>query len=387
MRHWYGVLLAVGLLAACSQAPQGINPQAVVTPEPSVTVEKTAVPSFKRVYRWTIHKAVTDPASGSLTLSAGQSYTLKYAVSLVGTPTDQDFKVSGQVVIKNTGEVPVVLQAPSDALSTGESVALACGVSFPYTLAEGQSLTCTYSQALPDGQSRTNTATVSWTAGDKSGTAQGQASFAFTTPTEVVDGAVDVSDPSATTVSAISGINSEGVISQTYFFERTIRFDACGSYQVENQATFTTRDTKTTGSASATVQVAVPCLGGCTLTQGYWKTHSRYGPAPYDDTWAQIGEDTPFYGSGKTFYQVLWTTPSGGNAYYILAHQFIAAKLNILNGADASAISAAMAWAEGFFATYTPGNVPKSVASQAKSYAATLDSYNNGLIGPGHCSE
>jgi len=27
------------------------------------------------------------------------------------------------------------------------------------------------------------------------------------------------------------------------------------------------------------------------------------------------------------------------------------------------------------------------VASQAKAYAATLDQYNNGLIGPGHCSE
>ena len=28
----------------------------------------------------------------------------------------------------------------------------------------------------------------------------------------------------------------------------------------------------------------------CTLTQGYWKTHSSYGPAPYDVTWAILGD-------------------------------------------------------------------------------------------------
>ena len=37
-----------------------------------------------------------------------------------------------------------------------------------------------------------------------------------------------------------------------------------------------------------TVDVDVPCLGGCTLTPGYWKTHSEFGPAPYDDNWANL---------------------------------------------------------------------------------------------------
>jgi hypothetical protein len=40
------------------------------------------------------------------------------------------------------------------------------------------------------------------------------------------------------------------------------------------------------------IEVMVP--GGCTLTPGYWKTHSKYGPAKYDTTWALKGEDTPF---------------------------------------------------------------------------------------------
>ncbi|WP_135257173.1 hypothetical protein [Thermus caldilimi] len=387
MRYWYGILLAVGLLGACSQAPQGVKPQVAVGA--SVTVEKTAVPEFKRTYRWSMEKKVTDPAGGTLTLAPGQSYLVKYAVSLVGTPTDSDFKVKGTVTIKNTGSVDVLLQALSDTLSTGETVALNCGVSLPYTLPAGQSLSCTYSQDLPNGQSRTNTATVAWSGGGESGTASSQASFTFTTPTEVVDGSVTVADPSATLVNAISGITPEGVISQTYFFERWVKFDLCGEYRVDNTATFTTSDTRTQGSASATVLVNVPCVGGCTLTPGYWKTHSKYGPAPYDDTWAKIGEDTPFYLSGQSYYQVLWTSPSGGNAYYILAFQFIAAKLNVLKGASTTPdVDTALAWAETFFQTYKPSDtLSKALANQAKSYAATLDGYNNGVIGPGHCDQ
>ena len=158
---------------------------------------------------------------------------------------------------------------------------------------------------------------------------------------------------------------------------------------MDNTATFTTNTTQTQGSASASLKVSVPCVGGCTLTQGYWKTHSRYGPAPYDNTWAKIGEDTPFFLSGQSYYQVLWTSPSGGNAYYILAHQYIAAKLNTLNGASTTpAVDGAMTWAETFFNNYKPSDsLDKVTSNQAKGYAATLDSYNNGLIGPGHCSE
>ena len=133
----------------------------------------------------------------------------------------------------------------------------------------------------------------------------------------------------------------------------------------------------------------MPCAGGCSLTPGYWKTHSEFGPAPYDNTWAQLpnGASTPFYLSGKTYYQVLWTPPQG-NAYYILAHAFIAAKLNGLNGANTSVITGALAWSETFFNTYTPSStLSKSLRGLALTYATQLDMYNNGYIGPGHCSE
>ena len=56
------------------------------------------------------------------------------------------------------------------------------------------------------------------------------------------------------------------------------QFNAAGHHgrrlTVEEQAVTTNGDT---GSASWTIDVTVPCAGGCTLTPGYWKTHSSFG--------------------------------------------------------------------------------------------------------------
>lgn len=134
-----------------------------------------------------------------------------------------------------------------------------------------------------------------------------------------------------------------------------------------------------------------PSDGGCTLTQGYWKTHSEFGPAPYDATWAKLsnGASTPFFLSGKTYHQVLGTSV-GGNAYYILAHQYIAAQLNFLNGAAPAAAQTAFNSATTLLNTYTPAQIGalagnSSLRKQFVELGGILDSYNNGKIGPGHC--
>jgi hypothetical protein len=100
--------------------------------------------------------------------------------------------------------------------------------------------------------------------------------------------------------------------------------------------------------------------------------------------------DSTFFISGQTYYQVMWTSPSGGNVYYQLAHQYIAAKLNILKGTSSPAtVNAAISWAENnFFNKYGPkATLPSAVGKQAGAYASLLGNYNEGLIGPGHCSE
>lgn len=360
-----------------------------------VEVSKTADPSFTRTYSWTIDKGGDQT---ELKLAVGETYPVNYTVKVDSTYTDSDWAVSGTITITNPDpNYPAVITSVSDVISGDIVPTMSCGVTFPYTLAKGGgTITCTYSTSLSDGTSRTNTATVAATisgtvkqgndtynfSNDASGSAKKD--FAFVTPTSEVDECITVSDDKYGSLGKVCYND----LPKTFSYSLNVSYAVCGDYEFVNTASFATNDTGTTGSDSWTVKVSVPCAGGCTLTQGYWKTHSIYGPAPYDDTWALVGEDTLFFNSGLSWYKVLWTPPSGGNVYFILAHQYIAAKMNILNGADGTAVSSALSWAENFFNTYTPtSTLSKLVKNEAAKVAAQLDQYNNGLIGPGHCSE
>jgi len=120
---------------------------------------------------------------------------------------------------------------------------------------------------------------------------------------------------------------------------------------------------------------------GCTYTQGYWKTHSIHGPAgPPDDGWDNVGgPDTDFYLSGYTWLE-LFNQPVKGRKYVQLAHQYMAAKLNVLNGTSSTpAVDAAITAAEAFFATASITDTPPA------GLAGILGSYNEGATGPGHC--
>jgi hypothetical protein len=139
------------------------------------------------------------------------------------------------------------------------------------------------------------------------------------------------------------------------------------------------------------VNVSIPCGCACTLTQGYWKTHSEYGPAPYDDTWALLsdGADTLFFNSGISWYDQFWTAPAG-DFYFNLSHQYAAAQLNLLNGSMAPpAVKAALAGAKALFEAQGAGDTTLTAMEKKKAarWTKTLDDYNNGVTGPGHCDE
>jgi len=134
---------------------------------------------------------------------------------------------------------------------------------------------------------------------------------------------------------------------------------------------------------------------GCTYTQGYWKTHNNSfkGGAKADATWQLVGplaEGETFYLSGMSWFAVFNTAP-GGNQYYTLAHQYMAAKLNQLGGATVPGpVATAIGQAEALFALYTPAQIAALKGSTAPrptfvSLAGILGSYNEGLTGPGHC--
>jgi hypothetical protein len=92
-----------------------------------------------------------------------------------------------------------------------------------------------------------------------------------------------------------------------------------------------------------------------------------------------------------SWYTLFWTPPAKGNAYIQLAHQYMAAKLNILGGASTTpAVDAAITAAETFFnnAANTPAtSYTNAQKNTIRGWAGTLGSYNEGAIGPGHCQD
>lgn len=119
---------------------------------------------------------------------------------------------------------------------------------------------------------------------------------------------------------------------------------------------------------------------GCTRTQGYWKNHAT--GKKKDATWGDM-TDEMFFSSGMTYLKVLETSPKGGDAYLILAHQYIAAKLNVMAGASMPAeVQSAYDMATAYFnGTSTPER------STLLHWAEVLDKYNNGKMGVPHCDE
>jgi len=349
----------------------------------SLEVTKDATTSYTRTYNWTVDKTADQSA---LTLSAGQQFLVNYSVTADATFKDSNLTVSGNISVYNPGSSAVEIDNVTDDVS-GIAATVDCGITFPYSLAAAGTLNCTYSATLPDDSSRINTATVHVDEDDFTGTAD----VIFGEPTSEVNECIDVTD-------SLEGFLGTVCEDHIFTYSRNIGpYSLEGIHYVDNIASFVTNDTGATGDDSWRVTVTIPSTG-CTLTQGYWKTHSKYGPAAHpDDAWLLVlpptptGPDTPFFLSGQTWYQVLLTPPAGGNVYYQLAHQYIAAKLNILNGASITAkVNTAIIDAESFFGDYTPESalgISRKDQQAIRAIATLLDYYNNGLIGPGHCDE
>jgi hypothetical protein len=122
-------------------------------------------------------------------------------------------------------------------------------------------------------------------------------------------------------------------------------------------------------------------VNGCTLTLGFWKNHTELWDNLLDANTASFITSTTFFGSGQTYLQVL-NTPPLGNAYYILAHQYIAALLNAGAGANTSVVSTQLAQATQYF----QGSLTLT-RDQIIALAGALADFNEGITGPGHCPD
>jgi len=362
-----------------------------------VSVTKTAVPHLTRTYTWTIDKSAD---KSTLLLSAGQVWKVNYGVTVdVDSYVDSDWGVTGEINIYNPSpfDSAYITGDSWDKITPGDIVPnVDCGG--VYTIPPLGTLKCTYSADLPDGTTRTNTVKII-TSG-KVGGGTGSATIDFSSPSTVISKVDDCVDVSDTLYGGALGKVCVGDAPRTFnyskYFSTLPGYDVlleCGENLIDNTASFVTDDNGFTGQDTWRVTVTVACEVGCTLTQGYWKTHSELGPAPYDPAWGNLGtleEQTPFFLSGNTWYDVFWTAPAG-NVYYNLAHQYMAAKLNILDGASTTpAVDASITVAETLFGTTTPAQTAKIKNPDRQVWvalASILDQYNNGYIGPGHCSE
>jgi hypothetical protein len=351
-----------------------------------LTVSKTATGHWNRTFDWTIDKSV---APDSHALETGQSGTSTYTVSITKSAGVDQIWVDGQVCVTNNGSTPtegLLVEDRVVAFHSGGQRAIVkltpLDTSANPVLDPGESHCYPYSFPLvpfPGATGYANEARVTITNDEREpGTPLGPSTEApFTLPDSptLVNDTINVDDT--------NGLSWMFASSGSQNYDRTF---TCDGDEGTHDNTATIRETGQNDSASVTVTCTPPPAPGCTFTQGYWKTHATGNKA--DATWALVGgPDAAFFSSGMSWLTLFNTAPKNGNAYIILAHQYMAAKLNMLAGASSTAqVDAAMTWATSFFSTYTPtSTLSTSVRDEAIANAGTLDAYNNGVIGPGHC--
>ena len=352
-------------------------------------INKTVNVSYDRYWEWDVVKTST---TTSLTLEAGATSTVSYDVTVTATSTDSDWTVYGEITIHNPNIMEAAIIDVIDMMGT-TTASTTClvdesPITFPYDLESEETMTCLYEAVIPAG----NTLNIATVETESEGVVPGNSveeNVIAGLPTNEIDETANLNDDKYGVINGILVATTTPL-----YFDYSLLvgpYAESGDYEFENIVIVTAVDTSATSSDNHIITINVPVIEtACTLTQGYWKTHSSYGPAPYDAIWDGL-ESEMFYLSGQTYYKVLWTAPKGGNAYYQLAHQYIAAELNVLNGASVpTEVSEAMIDAKTLFENNTPNDIAKlkgnnSLRKDFLELASVLGSYNEGSIGPGHC--
>lgn len=218
-----------------------------------LTVSKTADTSYTRTHAWDIAKAVDPtalylyiPGQGGAKPSTGTAaWTVD--VTYMGY-ADSDWNVSGEITIENTGTLDAVITSVDDMLD-GTAISVYCGVTFPYTLAVGGTLTCTYDEdGYVEGMNEVTVTTERDTYSD-------DAAIVWGDPTTELYATVTIEDSVAGYLGEVTAPNNA-----TFTYDKTFNWNdygmyGCGDYTYENTATIF----ETGQSASATLNVYVQC--------------------------------------------------------------------------------------------------------------------------------
>jgi hypothetical protein len=389
-----------------------------------LVVQKTVTAHLSRDWDWSIAKTALDgdglPIT-ALNLEEGRPHFPGYRVTVQGLPTDSQFWLSGTITVTNPNPDDDVIVSVSESLPGAVIECIHGPDTTPggsYYLSRGQTLECTY-RAPSDGSDGINTATATYELDGEQTTSSASVPYSFTNPThenaaldlEESDATVSVTDDLGTAapgddrtyeVSAdeLGGDGSYVIEYRDVDVNANVASGFCGQHEFTNTATLSSDDGESRRAAH-TLAVTIECALGCTRTQGYWRTHndSFRGGAPTDGTWYALlgneGEQATFFPQGEedegvpSYFDVMWTSPKG-NAYYLLARQYIAAKLNVEAGASAVEIASAITAAEQLLADTTLASARRLRGDDRREWielAGTLADYNEGRIGPGHCDD
>jgi hypothetical protein len=365
-------------------------------------VSKTAATSYTRTWSWSLLKTAND--SDTVTIGPGASAQVCYTVTASATYVDSAWAVSGTITVHNPAPIEASVASVSDSIPSAN---VTCPGTAPYTIAAGGDLVCTYSASLNGPNGGTNTATAKLT---NDAEFSGSADYAFGDPTTVLHANATVADAGISIANADATGSLGWTIAQTpssmncsapgcsftYCATVTNTSATCDlSSTSSNTATLTADNGSQSASATTNLYTGV-CPSVCTLTIGYWKTHAGFTGRNADRVTQYLPKSLGA-GGGKTVVVtsaaqavgLLSMSGDASNGVNKLYAQELAAKLNIAHGSSPTAIASALTAADSFLVLYNAGDwssLSKTQKNNVNQWMSTFDSYNNGLIGPGHCN-
>lgn len=360
-------------------------------------VTNTVHTSLTRTYNWDIDKSADQNA---LTLALNQVFdVVNYTVQVKAQPADSDWAASGTITVYNPAPINATLTQVMDTMGALNATVTGPGDA-PYVVPAGGSRVFSYTVDLPSAAPATSMATATLR-NTPSGTTDftGQAAVDFTKATvNEVDETATVTDTYNGSAPFTLGEVKASESPKTFSYTRSVgSYTAPGAYSVNNTATVRGDDTGTEHSDSVTIPVTVPG-GGCSLTIGYWKNHA--GGVGNNANMLQpllpirLGTASGLKSHNVTTSSdakvLLGYSGDASNGINKLYGQLLAAKLNSKNGASGSAVATVITEADNFLATRDSkswSGLSKAEKNQVTNWMSALDAYNNGITGPGHCTQ
>jgi uncharacterized repeat protein (TIGR01451 family) len=307
---------------------------------------------------------------------------------------------SGEVATFTDPDIAATASEYSATIDWGDTSATTAGtiggsagsfsVSGTHTYTEEGSYSVTVTITDVDNSGNTDTANSTATVADAAlhaGTFTVPASTSLGNPTNVSFGFSDDNTGAPTsdftaTIDWGDASNSTGVIGGSggsYTAGGSHTYAAAGPYTIT--VTVVDDGGSTTGATAATSVVVVPPADA--LSAGYWKNHQAHTTSLLSITLGGYTVDT-FADATAVFANMNCGRSSPNDAAGCLAAQFLAANLNLKNGAG-TCIAPTLASADAFLVSigYTGPNATYTLTAAQRAQAIelkdVLDKYNNGL--------